>query len=53
MSIRHVIIYSLFPPNEQRGGGRGGGEGCAARLYTRYVVIFSQFSRPRAGLATV
>ena len=46
-------FHFLFFPNEQREGlgGWGGGGGGAARLFS--FVLFSLFSRPRAGLATV
>ena len=43
-----IIIIYLFSPNEQCGGWGGGGY--AARLF---FLLFSLFSRPRAGLATV
>ena len=41
------FIFILFPTYEQRGGGGGGLPDFLC------FVIFSLFSRPRAGLATV
>ena len=45
---KYVVGVYLFSPNEQCGGG-GGGVCCQ----TFSFVLFSLFSRPRAGLATV
>ena len=44
----HTYTHTLFSPNEQCGGW-GGGVCCQ----TFSFVLFSLFSRPRAGLATV
>ena len=47
------VIFMLFSPNEQRGGGWGGGGGGGGAANFLFHFIFSQFSRPRAGLATM
>ena len=44
------LLVVIFSPNEQRGGWGGGGGG-AAILFP--FVLFSLFSRPRTGFATV
>ena len=49
MQIRHVR-FVLFSPNEQR-RGMGGGVRCQTMTFS--FVLFSLFSRPRAGLADV
>ena len=44
----YFYFYFYFSPNEQQRRRGGGG-----RRRTFYCVLFSLFSRPRAGLATV
>ena len=50
MWMRRVIsfFFLFLSPNEQRAGGGGGGA-----LLDFFFFLFSLFSRPRAGLATV
>ena len=51
-SYKRGFQVSINTFHEQRGGGgRGGGGGGAARL--SLLVLFSLFSRPRAGFSTV